>query len=276
MRLRVTRTTVLRRAIALVTLIAALRAPVAADELAERPDERLAWLPGFSTALGYHYSVGDYGLSRDTEVMYVPLLLRAEIERWSLQLTLPYLHIRGPAGIFGIVAAENADTVHSSDGFGDILLDSRYTFDPWLAWLPYVGLTGQVKFPTASESQGLGTGSFDYGLGVDLSWSVGRTSFVISGGRRFLGNADDYALNDVFTGSGALIRSFADWLDIGVMLDYQQPSSDSSGNVFDVFPYVSWRISPRWALDTYASFGLASGSPTYGSGLQLTLHVWQP
>src|SRR4029453_19586431 len=50
-------------------------------------------------SIGYHYSIGDYGLSSSTEIQYVPLVVTADLERRRLQLTLPQLNISGPPGI---------------------------------------------------------------------------------------------------------------------------------------------------------------------------------
>jgi hypothetical protein len=52
----------------------------------------------FKLSLGYHYSSGTYGTSDRTDIAYVPLIAKAEIGFWSIQATVPYLRISGPAG----------------------------------------------------------------------------------------------------------------------------------------------------------------------------------
>src|SRR5258708_36707690 len=83
----------------------------AAESVAER----------YKVSLGYHYSSGKYGTSDTTEIAYVPLTLRAEIGRWSLQGVIPYLRISGPGGLAQGPNGPIQTTSGESDGLGDLL-----------------------------------------------------------------------------------------------------------------------------------------------------------
>src|SRR5262245_10708783 len=80
----------------------------------------------FKASIGYHYSSGHYGNPERTNIQYVPLVLTADIDRWRLQATIPYLHISGPPviaeGPFGPIQTTNG----TSDGLGDLLTGVSY------------------------------------------------------------------------------------------------------------------------------------------------------
>jgi hypothetical protein len=229
-------------------------------------------------SIGYHYSIGDYGSSESTAIHYVPLVLTADIERWRLQGTIPYLQISGPAGIIegpnGPIQTNNG----KSDGIGDLLLRAAY-FVPMQAllpapyathpWMPLVDLIGVVKFPTASRSKGLGTGEFDFGFEGDLTWVLGRFLPFATAGFRYLGSPPDAHLDNVFVGSLGGLYRILDQLSVGLLLDYRSSPSPSTGQRLDLVPYISWIFVPPWSLDGYVSAGLAEGSPDVGVGFQL-------
>ena len=229
-------------------------------------------------SLGYHFSTGDYTGSANTDIQYVPLVLTADVERWRLQGTIPYLHISGPPGIIDGPNGPIETTDGTSNGIGDLLLRGSYLLplESLLAadaaipgWLPYVEMMGLVKFPTASRSEGLGTGEFDFGIEADLTWTVGRFSPFLSAGYRILGSPPGTHLYDVFTGSVGSLYRVAEYLSAGALLDYSQPPSPSTGQRLELVPYVSWEITLSWSLESYVSVGLANGSPDVGVGSQL-------
>jgi hypothetical protein len=231
----------------------------------------------FKVSVGYHYSAGDYGSSETTEIHYVPLVLTGELSRFLLQGTIPYLYISGPPGI---IEGPNGpiETDGNAGGLGDLLLRGSY-IQPissllpdeyaWNPWVPYFEVIGLVKFPTASRSDGLGTGEFDFGIEAEVTWVIGRLTPFLTAGYRFLGSPPDIHLDDVFVGSiGALYR-ILDPLSAGLLLEYRQSPSPETGQQLDLVPFGAWQFHPPWSVEGYVSAGLADGSPDVGVGLQL-------
>ena len=50
-----------------------------------------------------------------------------------------------------------------------MVLRGRFYLVPEQVWVPGIDLMGFVKFPTASSSNGLGTGEFDEGIAAELT-----------------------------------------------------------------------------------------------------------
>jgi hypothetical protein len=227
----------------------------------------------FKLSLGYHYSSGTYGTSSTTEIAYVPLTAKAEIGPWSIQATVPYLRISGPAGFVEGPSGPIQTTSGQSDGLGDVLLRGSYTLQPHALWIPFIEAVGLIKFPTASRGDGLGTGKFDFGLESELFWSVGRFTPFATIGYRFLGSPPGSSLDDVLLGSVGGLYRIIERVQAGLFLDYRQASSAALGERLEVIPFGSWQLNKHWAADLYASAGLARGSPDAGTGLQLA-YTW--
>jgi hypothetical protein len=220
-------------------------------------------------SLGYHYSTGTYGTSDTTEIAYIPLTAKAEIGRWSIQGTIPYLRISGPAGVVQGPNGPIQTTSGESDGLGDVLVRGLYALPPPACWMPFVDLIGVVKFPTASRGDGLGTGEFDFGLESELWWSVGDLTPFLAVGYRFFGSPPGTTLDDVFLGSVGGVYRVLETVNAGLLLDYRGAPSGSSGERLEVVPFASGKVDAHWSIDGYASAGLARGSPDAGVGLQL-------
>jgi len=249
------------------------------------PESQATPVPGspplwwrLKASIGYHFSTGDYTGSETTDIQYVPLVVTTDIDGWRIQGTIPWLYISGPPGIIDGPNGPIQTTNGTSNGLGDLLLRASYLLpverllppDASVpAWLPYVELAGLIKFPTASRSQGLGTGEFDFGIDSDLTWNVGRFSPFLSAGCRILGSPPGTHLKDVFTGSiGSLYRLWPSF-SVGALLDYRQAPTASTGQRLELVPYLSWALAPPWSLDSYVSIGLSNGSPDVGVGTQL-------
>lgn len=264
-----------RRLLLLCVVAGALiggRARAAAEADAAPP---LYWR--LKASLGYHYSRGDYTGSDITTIQYVPLLLTADVDRWRLQATIPWLRVDGPPGI---IEGPNGpiESDGDGDGLGDLLLrgswllpvsqwiDAAWASDAWMPWIETIAL---VKFPTASRADGLGTGEYDFGLELGLLWTVGRWTPFANAGYRFLGSPPGTHLDDVFTGSLGAIYQALPTLGTGLLLDYRQAPTPETGERLELVPYASWTFIAPWSLDAYVSAGLANGSPDIGTGAQL-------
>jgi hypothetical protein len=256
--------------------ILAVAAVCAAADIAAADDEAPDLL--LRAGLGYHYSSGDYGDRESTHISYVPLIVRSDIEAWTLELTLPYIAIRGPSGIFGVIDGnQNAgnEDVERKQGPGDILLSAAYTLWPWWERMPFLTATGRIKFPTASESDGLGTGEFDFYVSGQATWAAGAYTPFIEIGYEALGDSSQVNLHDAVQLSTGLSYKLLEALNLGFSFDYGSPTSSSAGQRIDLVPFLYWNLTPAWALGGYGSAGLADGSPDVGVGVQLSYDIHQ-
>lgn len=226
---------------------------------------------GVST--GLDFSSGNYGESQSTEVWYVPLNVKYEWRRrWVFRVTVPYLRVTGPGG--GIVTGGDVVTVsegrrETHEGLGDVVVGVTYRLDPPLAAFPYVDFTTKLKIPTASESEGLGTGEPDTTLQIDMLKPFGRFTPFGTIAFRFVGDPPDADLTDTLSASLGFDWRIAKSLSAGVYYGWRQTASRSLGDAHELVPFVSWKLARHFTLGPYAEVGLSDAAPDFGLGIQL-------
>lgn len=150
--------------------LAASAAAIAAPRMAHAADGNLRLYAGVE------YTSGDYGGTEQIEDVYVPLTLIYGLPRIDLRLTVPYLEVKsGPdvteSGLGDVVAGITVYDVFRSDD-GTLALD----------------FTGKVKFGTADETVGLGSGETDYSVQAEVYKAIGRSGFSTGVGYKVRGD----------------------------------------------------------------------------------------
>jgi hypothetical protein len=230
----------------------------------------------WSVSTGFDYSKGSYGEVDPTQIWYVPLSVRYERGSWQGRLTVPYIRITGPGAVVGgldgvVVEGATAGPVETHDGLGDVVASGSYLIDPPHPALPFVELTAKVKFPTASRSQGLGTGEFDYAAQLDVTKTFGAFTPFVDVGYRFIGSPPGSNLHDsVFVSAGLDWRALS-WLSAGLIYDWRQTASRSLGDSQELTAYGTLRVGRHVRVGPYAVAGFTRAAPDFALGLQLTL-----
>jgi hypothetical protein len=218
------------------------------------------------------YESGDFGTGTRFDTLYVPVTLRRYWGDGYGSLTVPYLSqtSNGTVTNVGGTPAKvrkgrgEAETTTRS-GLGDLIARGGYavmTEDPQPFDLTAVG---KVKIPTADKDEGLGTGEFDEGAGLEFGKSVApgwtlladvyytfigsppgtkldnQTAFDAGFARRL---REDLTLTALFEGSNALVPGESAPADLRALLDY--------------------KLDARSRVLGGALVGLSDGSPDYG------------
>jgi hypothetical protein len=158
----------------------------------------------------------------------------------------------------------------TTTGIGDVILRGRYYLVEEQDYVPLIAVTARLKLPTANASQGLGTGEFDHGYGVEISKLIGTSWLVFfDGGYNFIGDPDRA------DGSGTLGLRNQYWYDIGtgyyltkdlltsVYFEEYRALVPGLPNARDVFFSSNYRLSPAWRLNGGVAVGLSNGAPDY-------------
>lgn len=242
-------------------LSAGLTLPLQADE--------------FEISSGVDYSSGDYGGEVDTDILFVPVTLGYSSSPWKAQVTIPWIQIQGPGNVVGggdagvIVGDEPSQTTTTESGLGDIWGSLRYNVEaiPY-EWF-YMDAVAKVKFPTADEDRGLGTGEFDYTLQLDFFKPLGQLTPMATVAYKVKGDPDAYSLDNVFYLSVGADYRLNDSTNFGATLDYQEASTSTSDDALEIFSYLSHSINDDWDITGYTYFGLSDGSPDAGGGISV-------
>jgi hypothetical protein len=224
----------------------------------------------FST--GVEYSTGKYGGTDDIEEIYVPFTFRAGFERIGFRLTAPWLSVTAPEDTVvtdpGAEPLPGSGATVSESGLGDIV-GALTLYDLYVSDNAdfVIDVTGKVKFATADEAKGLGTGENDYTLQFDAYRFFDRFSLQGSAGYRLRGDPPGIDLNDVFLASlGGAYLATADTL-IGMYFDYRESSVSGTDDIQELSGFASFRLGRAWRMELYAFTGLTDSSTDFGGGI---------
>lgn len=226
---------------------------------------------------GFDYSTGDYGLKEDTEILYLPLTAKYEKFPWTARLTVPYLRVKSPGNV--VVGADGQPIVVSGTtvtgrrveqhGLGDIITALTYTIYPGRT-KPIIDLTAKVKFGTADRDKGLGTGENDYIIQADYYQQFGAYIPLATLGYKFRGKAPGFNIQDVPFATLGLGYKFGPKMNAGLLVDWQEKSNETSQDLLEAVPYLTWKFTKSWSLNAYGVSGFSNASPAWGVGAQVS------
>lgn len=238
-----------------------------------------------SVGAGVDYSTGKYGTDTSTDIWSVPVNAAWQDDRWTLKLTVPYIGISGSNNVIPGTGAVDNGNPHgrgrgnagngggtatgargSASGLGDIVASAGYELFSSADRSAGLDLTGKVKFATADENKGLGTGKNDYGLALDAYKASGAWTVFGGVGWMKYGSSQYIRLKNGFNANlGAGFRlSQSD--DVGAYYYYRERIADGGAAQSELTAYWNHRIGDNWRLQTYVLGGLADGSPDWGVG----------
>lgn len=232
--------------------------------------------PTISWSTGLEYSSGTYGGTDDIEDLYVPIKGRLKFDRVSFELTVPYLSVRAPA--FTTVTEPGGETVPGSgeivteSGLGDVIAgmtiyDVAYSEELGVA----LDLTGKIKFGTADETKGLGTGEQDFTIRADLYKFFEQFTLLTSAGYKLRGDPAGIDLENVLLGSLGGVYMSSETTSLGLIYDYRESALIDGDNISELSAFAARQIDDRWAVQFYAFTGFSDSSADWGAGIQFEL-----
>jgi hypothetical protein len=227
----------------------------------------------FKLESGISYSRGDYGLASDTTVWVVPVSAVYDFDRWSFRTTVPWVHIEGPATVFGDVGTGGTGgplrpTSGAESGIGDSVLSLTYKANPGAQNLN-VDLTGRIKLPTGDDAKGLGTGKTDYYAQVDLYRTFGTITPFGTIGYRWLGSGR-YHLQDGAYVSGGLLYTLMPGTSVGAAVEWRDKLVAGADSATEASLLLFRRIDEHWNVSFSVMKGFTDASANYGASGQFS------
>lgn len=226
---------------------------------------------------GFSLLHGDYGRTSSTDVYYVPLSLRVQHGGWRARVSTSFIAIDGPATIIDagsgdaeVVGQDPANNNETRSGLGDLSLQVGRRFD--LADNTRLTASARIKFPTASESQRLTTGTTDVTLRAQVSQRVGDVTLRAGARRRFAGGDGRVQLRDTWGLNTGATVNLGDGLAVGADYSWLQSSYGNAPNS-SAMAWVSVPVSRRVRLTGYGGTGLSSNSADVQVGASVSLRI---
>ena len=225
-----------------------------------------------SVAAGAEYTTGKYGGEKSIEELYVPVTGYYDTRNFTFRLTVPFLQVKAPEGTVSegpggeIIVGEGPRTTES--GLGDVLASlTVYNVFQSPGGDFAVDLTGKIKFGTADEDKGLGTGEADYSVALDAYRFFDRFTAIGSVGYTVRGDPDGVDLDNTLQVSVGGSYAVSGGTRLAVFYDWRQASLSDNDDPQEVSVMVSHRLGPAWILRGYALAGLSDSSPDAGLGV---------
>ena len=152
------------------------------------------------------------------------------------------------------------------EGIGDLVLQGGYLF-------PFgtvnASIAGNLKIPTASRENALGTGEFDFGMSGQVSRRFGRTVPFASASYTVIGEPEGYDVQNTLAGTVGSYFLVGDDSSVTVSYNYEESATTNIGNQQSVGLGVETGLSSRIQLGLEARTGLSRDAPDARVGLRI-------
>ena len=227
-----------------------------------RADEAPTWQCGLS----FSYLTGDYGQDDDTDIIYSAVTVKRYLEKGDITVTIPYLDISADGVTLVGGEIEPVEGGGSGAGLGDVILKGRYYAIEQEGWMPFIDLVGSVKFPTADDDKGLGTGEFDFTGLVEFARRLKDSRWIALAevGYTLVGEPSGIDADNRFLYSIGAAYEFDPKVTFSGYLDGRTAIFGGNEDPLSVLLIGQYKYRPDLLLDTLLEIGLSDGSPDFG------------
>ncbi len=212
------------------------------------------------------YTRGSYGLPTDTDIDVILVNPSYETDAWRLQASLPYVYLKGAASVVG--NAGTAATTRTEQGVGDASVTvTRKLGDVGEGWFP--SFAAKVKFPTADQSKGLGTGKTDFSFEADVFKKVGDLVPYGTFGYQFLGHSQAYPMKSGFYLSAGFADTVAPKVVVGLGGNWRERIISGGSQAVELMAFVQRTLTEGLHLQVFVLHGFTNASPDIALGATL-------
>ena len=221
--------------------------------------------PTWQYGLSFSYLTGDYGEDDDTDIFYTAGTIKRYLDKGDVTLTIPYIDISDDGVTFIDGGAEAVAGVSGGSGLGDIILKGRYYAVEQDGPLPYIDLVGSIKFPTADEDKGLGTGETDFTVMAEFARRLEDDAWIVLGelGYTFVGEPSGYDADNRWLYSVGLAYEVDPKVTVSGYLDRRTAIFKGNDDPLSILMIGEYKFRPDLRLDTMLELGLNDGAPDF-------------
>lgn len=227
-------------------------------------------------SVGAENTSGKYGSTTSTDVWYYPVTAIYQRGNTALSLTVPYVKISASSNVVGAVGNQfgmgmnGGTTVTQSttttSGVGDVVLSATQTLyaNPQNGWA--LDVAGNIKFGTASTTNGLGTGKNDYSVQGDCAKYFESVDIFGTAGWRKMGNPAGITFKNPWFASIGSGYSVTQNTRIGLSYNFRQRVIDGTSNFSEVLAFANYSVSEQTRIQMYLIKGFTDNTPDRGIG----------
>lgn len=259
----------------LVLLPICLSFPATAQETAEGGDAQLSSSTEITLLGGADFVTGSVD-NQDYQTLSLNTGISAQTDRFTLTAIVPYVVTTAPeelivsnGGVLGTPLLSQPSTQLrevTREGIGDLVLQGGYSLP--LGTLNAF-IAGNVKIPTASREEGLGTGKVDYGVSGQVSRRFGRTIPFASASYTILGKPEGFDVRNTLAGGVGSHFLVSEVSTVTVSYNYEQSATNTIEDYQTVGLGLETGISSSLKLGLDARAGLSSDAPDARVGVRV-------
>jgi hypothetical protein len=234
----------------------------------------LPWIAG----AGLHITTGDYGTDTNTTTTYMPFSFGRQFTSGKLDLVVPFLRVKSAENVTiiggrpqGTGRFRSGGQTRTESGLGDMLLRGRLNVyeERDNDYFPSTTLVARIKFPTADEDDGLGTGEFDETIGVEFWKTVhGPWAALFDFTYTWTGNPPGIELRNPWAFALGVGYTFRERFMATMTYEESRALVRGNSNPRDWVFGLSFMPNKVVSLSSSIQFGLSDGSPDFGIGFQ--------
>lgn len=222
--------------------------------------------PTWQAGLSFSYLTGDYGEDKNTDIYYTAVTIKRYVKQGDVTLTVPYLDISDDGVTF--VGAEAEPTIggDGGSGLGDIILKGRYYAITQDGLIPFIDVVGSIKFPTADEDKGLGTGKTDFTCMVEFARRLKNKNLIALAevGYTFVGDPSGFDADNRWLYSFGLAHELTPKTTLSGYLDGRTAIFKGNDDPLSLLLIGQYKFRPDLHFDTLLEVGLNDGAPDFG------------
>lgn len=226
-----------------------------------------------SLLTGLEYEEADYGTPDTTSLWRVPISLSYRHTNFGFSASMPLLSASsdGNINVSNKTAMKSESTSFSKGqnsefGIGDITLSGSLYITPDVRDEISYRLTGIVKFGTADETKGLGTGQDDFFIEGGVVKYLDEYTLSGTLGYEFSGDSPDFEYNNVLYGTAGLAKQLAMQRQIGTYLYISEALTADADAPLQLSVFYSQAASKTRNIYLFLTKGLSDGSPDFSLG----------
>lgn len=218
------------------------------------------------------FETGTYGAPSSTETWYLPVTLKKKFSDGAfVSVTVPFVSQSGDASVSTVDGSpfkikQSTGAVAESSGLGDMVLRGGYNLVTESSKSPFdLALTGKIKVPTADESQGLGTGEFDAGAGLEFAKTLpsGFTGYLDLS-YTLIGDPPGTDLDDRIYFDIGFSRALDPRWTVSAFYEESNALIKNATNIRDLTVNLEYKADDRTKVFFGGTVGLTETSPDYG------------
>jgi cobalt/nickel transport protein len=190
---------------------------------------------------------------------------------YSPSLTLTYgLLDRMDLGIGSGYIFSHPKEDKRKNGIADTELKLKYRWIDEKDWRPAFAMTGILKFPTASESRGLGSGQTDFGINAILTKNLSKILVLhLNLGYTFIG--EDHVNNELNYSMAAQFILTEKWALVGEVVGVNNLNGRHGDDPFSGLIGTYYLITDKIIWDAGLEIGMSKAAPDFRLTTGLTL-----